>query len=80
MRPTETGNSAVDASVGTTWERPKQVSWRNVLVDYRFKIGGLLIASLVDDDRVKRMGLNRIDYLKWFRRLGSGRKEFPFQH
>jgi hypothetical protein len=22
MRPTATGNSAVDASVGTTWERP----------------------------------------------------------
>jgi hypothetical protein len=33
MRPTATGNSAVDASVGTTWERPKQVSWRNVPVD-----------------------------------------------
>ena len=36
MRPTATGNSAVDASVGTTWERPKQVSWRNVPVDHRF--------------------------------------------
>ena len=33
LRPTATGNSAVDASVGTTWERPKQVSWRNVPVD-----------------------------------------------
>ena len=26
MRPTATGNSAVDASVGTTWERPKQLT------------------------------------------------------
>jgi hypothetical protein len=37
MRPRATDNSVVDASVGTTWEQPKQVSWRNVPVDYRFE-------------------------------------------
>ena len=58
MRPTATGNSAVDASVGTTWERPKQVSWRNVPVDHRFiKRWGLLKKSNLqaDDSRLYRV-------------------------
>ncbi len=70
------GNSAINASVDTTWERPKQVSWRNVPVVHRLENGKLLtngIRQRVNDAAARRRDHTNCIPTKSMSRLdGSG--------